>query len=560
MAAQPGCAALGVSALVALDESFGWRRHAAGAATLWFKGHLDAIDPERLAADAASWWIAPSAEAFGDWAASLDGHFALVVERPDWIGLAVDRVRSIPLFIARSGERIALGADAPALAERLGLEAIDADAALAIAMAGYTVGRDVLVRGIEALLPGEVVVVASDGPRPHRYAAYRPWRILDRGDERLRDGLVGAIDEAIDRLVAGTRGRTIAVPLSAGLDSRLVASALRHRGIRDVRLFAYGLSDNHEARASRAIAERLGYPWTFVPVTRAAQRDLFASERHRAYLRFADSLTAVPFRQDMLAIETLTGTGWMPRDAVIVNGNSGDFISGNHIVPSLRAPPPGPDANARRRRLLEALLDKHFALWRALATPDNRARMARRIEVAWSDLGAELGDPGADHGLFEAIEFQDRQAKYVIAGQRIYEFLGLDWRLPLWDRALLGFWESAPLSAKAGQRLWRETLAALDWGGVWRPMDWPRPLAPAWVRPLRLAARGIAAPLGRERWHAIDRHLFGPLTDVLANAAVVPYGCAVLDRRGARHAVAWFAEDYLADKGLGFDGTPAVNP
>ena len=32
--------------------------------------------------------------------------------------------------------------------------------------------------------------------------------------------------------------------------------------------------------------------------------------------------------------------------------------------------------------------------------------------------------------------FIDRQSKYVINGQRIYEYYGYEWRLPLWDKGL----------------------------------------------------------------------------------------------------------------------------
>ena len=46
----------------------------------------------------------------------------------------------------------------------------------------------------------------------------------------------------------------------------------------------------------------------------------------------------------------------------------------------------------------------------------------------------------------------------MITGQRIYECLGHDWRLPLWDNDYLDFWETVPLRFKAGQRLYNEML------------------------------------------------------------------------------------------------------
>jgi asparagine synthase (glutamine-hydrolysing) len=534
-----------------MEARFGWRRLDASATSLWFKGYLNGSAPESLLDALARWATAPDIQDFGRWVGGLDGHFALAVETPGWLALAVDRVRSIPLFVARAADRMLAGADAPGLAERLDLGDVAPDAALALAMAGYTVGWDALIQGVRPLLPGECAVLAGGDVRTRRYALYRPWRVVSRTGAAWRNALVEATDTVFDKLVASTAGRPIAVPLSAGLDSRLVASALRHRGVRDVRLFAYGIPGNHEATASRVIAERLGYPWTFVPVTRAAQADLFRSAEHDDYLRFADSLTAVPFRQDFLALRTLHARGWLPADAVIVNGNSGDYITGNHIPPVLRVPPPaGLGAEARLARVIDALVAKHFALWRSLATPTRRVRIAARLRAALHDLGAAPDDPAGDHGLYEASEFEDRQCKYVIAGQRIYEFLGFDWRLPLWDLAYLDLWEGVPLELKAGQRLYRETLAALDWGGVWQPMDWPRTVAPAWIRPLRLAAKLACAPLGRGRWHRVERRLFEPLTDTLGNMGAVPYRTALLDDRGWRHAVAWFAETYLAGKGI----------
>ena len=56
----------------------------------------------------------------------------------------------------------------------------------------------------------------------------------------------------------------------------------------------------------------------------------------------------------------------------------------------------------------------------------------------WGEIADEInGLPEKidnDFGLYEFSEFKNRQTKYVITVQRVYEFFGYEWRLPLWDK------------------------------------------------------------------------------------------------------------------------------
>ena len=173
----------------------------------------------------------------------------------------------------------------------------------------------------------------------------------------------------------------------------------------------------------------------------------------------------------------------------------------------------------------------------------------RSIETA----GGAISDLGHDYGLYEYAEFQDRQCKYVITGQRIYEFLGYDWRMPLWDNEYIRFWERATLVEKAGQSLYARMLKNANWGGVWRDVPVNRKnIRPLWLMPLRFTAKAIHAPLGRARWHRFERRFFQYWMDTTCHSACVPYHRAACDRHGARHVMAWLALQYLERKGLAF--------
>jgi uncharacterized membrane protein len=144
---------------VAIQESYGWNCHRAGAITLWFKGWMHGLDGAQLAKriDAAGGAISP--EWIGNLLLEGDGHYALVVAGPGWAVAAVDWVRSIPLAAAQVGGRWIVDDQPERLRKRAGLSTadIDPDAALAIAMAGYTIDAAAFYRGIELLVPGELI-------------------------------------------------------------------------------------------------------------------------------------------------------------------------------------------------------------------------------------------------------------------------------------------------------------------------------------------------------------------------------------------------------------------
>lgn len=554
--AQTAAPAPGASAAADFSrlEAGAWRRVGEGPVRILLRGYVEGDTLQRLAGALAQ----PGADAGAAVSAALagaHGHFALALAGAEWAVVAVDWVRSIPLFYAACDGAWAVDDNAERLRRRAGLdrEALDSDGALAIAMAGYTIDRATLYRGLEMLGPGECAVLrAGAAPRRLRYYAYRPWRVRGRDPAHAEAELAETTLDVVHRMIASLEGRPLAVPLSAGCDSRLVVSAARHLGFKDLRCFAYGRAGNFEAEASRAIAERLGYRWAFAPLTIRGQRRFFAGEAHRRYLDYADSCASVPFVQDMSAMMALKAQGFIPDDAVIANGNSGDYISGMHIAPTLRTPPaPGLSAAERKERIVGALADKHFALWQALRTPANLERIKALLWRSIESAGGALGDPVCDHGLYEYAEFQDRQCKYVITGQRIYEFLGHVWRLPLWDNAYLRFWEGVPLAEKAGQALYARMLHAENWGGVWRdiPVN-AKSIRPRWLMPLRYAAKLTHAPLGAQRWHRFERKYFQYWMDLTCNSAITAYAPTLADKRGARHSVAWLAEGYLAGKGV----------
>ena len=549
------------SEVLNFDNEAGWTVASSDDVTCWFSGYLNDGSQGQAAAVNIAKLLKPLFRneiqtEIVDVLRNLDGHFAIAARGPNWTLAAVDAIRSIPLSIAETAAGLTVGPSGNRLVGSNELNELDVDAVISFAMAGYTIGRTTLYRDVVQLMPGEFYYSSNDQtPEIGSYWGYRPTGRDRRDRAPLRRALVDETLQILENLVASSVDRPIVVPLSAGLDSRLVVSGLHHMGIRDVRCFAYGRPGNFEAEASRKIAEHLGYEWTFVPYSLEQQRQTFSSADHRAFLAFADHLCALPFLQDFHAVQVLKNEGYIPAAAVIVNGQSGDYLTGNHIPKELWETPDNMDKETRWTRIVSAMIEKHFSHWEMLKTPDNLSslelQLRRELDATGIDFDREAID---DFGIYEALEFRNRQAKYVIGGQRVYDYHGLDWRLPLWDKSYMSFWQDVPLDAKKGRNLFREMLVEQNWGGVWQGWDFPQRTTPVSLAAARFALKSLNAPFGRSQWHRFERRYLDYFMDLLCNYAVVSYRRVAQDKRGFRNGLSWHIEAYLRDKGLGLDG------
>jgi len=543
------------SARLMFDESYGWARFANGGVTFWFKGYEQSRHGAALAREAAA--LPSDRRKIEAWLRTLDGSFALAVETLAWTLVATDRVGSMPLIWTRRDGRVYVTQDGRALERELSLGPSDIDPAGAgsIALAGYTIGADTLYQGVHRLLPGQYLMLDGKQDAAAAYHQWRPWQPADAEPDELVEQLSRLHERIIDKLVKSAGGRPILVPLSAGLDSRMILSGLVAAGYRKLRAFTYGLPGNREALLAKRIAERLGVDWSFHAYSQAALRGAVASAAHQSYEAYADSLTGIHFPQDYFALTALIEDRSAGPDTIVVNGQTGDFITGNHILPPLTEPALDATPASRMDRILETALNKHFKMWRALQTAEFLDPIRRRLRQDVAVAGGLPASALGDHGVYEYSEFVNRQSKYVIHGQRCYEFLGLDWRLPLWDRDYLDFWGAAPLAAKRGQKLYRAVLERDNWGGVWRdlPIN-PLRVRPAWMVPIRLALKVAHAPLGRARWRKFERRHLEYWTAPLCSYAPWSYRRIARDRRGHANALAWYCEAYLNAKGVAWDG------
>lgn len=378
---------------------------------------------------------------------SADGAFAAVQARPDRVIAAVDRTRSVPLFYASHAGRALISDDAYWIAGQLPPESRDPIPEAEFLAIGYVTGRDTLHPRIKQLLAGETlsVTVGAAVVETNRYFLYGHGPYRDASAAELLLEWESTLARIIERLIRSVDGRPIVVPLSGGLDSRLLLLELWRSGYDNVRAFTYGVRGHSEGRIAEQVARELGVPWTHVEYTRDRWHHWYRSPEYAAYVRYADGLSAVAHVQDWPAVWEMQRAGQVPEDAVFMPGHNGGFLFGENGNLHRIAHPSLEDLVWNLERV-------HYHNWR-VRDPRLRRAMRRRLVEAVGDV--PLDRHGSATSAWERWEWQERQAKFMTNSVRVYEFWGFDWRLPYWDVEAIEFWTHVPLHLRARARLHR---------------------------------------------------------------------------------------------------------
>ncbi len=408
------------------------------AGYLWHEGKILRGDPRQIFPAAC-----PPAR-FVEILKAADGCFALALETDTHILAAVDKIRSRPLFYALDHGSLLLSPDAHELRAQLGNPPLDESALAEFLLAGYTCCGDTLCAPIKQLEAGQHLIwdklsqtlalgdhfVYRQQYEPHQ----DPLEALDQTHLRV-----------FERLTAAAAGRTLVVPLSGGLDSRLIAVMLKRLGYPKVICYTFGNSLQDECVTSRKVAKFLNLPWLIVEQNRRMWYQAYHSEEMRRYFRFGTNLSSLPHVHDWLAVKTLLEREQIPSDAILVPGHSGGFSQGADL-PGLFAD----RDELTRRELLDLILREHYDLW--LCANDQRHKLFGARVSECLQLPETIQTPIAA-SLFDLWDWRQRQSKLYVNSLRIYDFFGLDWQLPLWDRDYLDFWTRVPLELRLDRAL-----------------------------------------------------------------------------------------------------------
>ncbi|WP_348657815.1 asparagine synthase-related protein [uncultured Thalassospira sp.] len=384
-------------------------------------------------------------------------HFGLILRSGGAIFAAVDKIQSFPVFFECEDSQLKIvSADGRVFRNPSYSTSFNRDTAELFRATGYCFGGDTLLNNVRRLRPGELLYQGEGAVELLRYYVYQP-RFSDESNEKgqLVSQLGDVLNGIVGELLARNRDKTVLLSLSAGLDSRLLLGKLVEHGCRDLIAFSYGASGNMEATEAEKFAKSLGVKWRFLPETKSDLAD-FRNGNGAEYLRFSSGVHTSPVFTEYYALKQLAELGYSRKNAVVVNGQSGDFITGGHLSPVKNF-----------SDLSQVLSKKHFSLMHKLGEyPQGNLEGEAWLRQWAEDNDFDIEDY-SENDLFSLhlhFEWQERQSSYIVNQQRACDWFDLAWEMPLWSPKLMDFFAEVPIELQLKQELYKTYLQSWNFG------------------------------------------------------------------------------------------------
>lgn len=378
----------------------------------------------------------------------LNGNWALIVLRGNILYAAVDRTRSFPLLYNQASGGLRLTDDFDRMCHngvRWCSEAVEE-----FLWSGYPAGKLTLADEVYQIPAGTFLCydVGTKGKWLSRYFTFSPRGDNPDSDDQLSERLAELLDDSVRRAAEAVRGKII-LPLSGGMDSRVIAASLKRNEYDNVVCFSYGRKGNPESAASEHIAKALNYEWHFVEYSPATWSKCMFSGEMKEYLAFACNGCSMPVYSNWYAVKSLCERRIVSPGDAFVPGHTGDFLSGGHIPSDLFV-----EQRVTAEEVLPLIMKKHFSRW-----PDSPPDVIRS-RLSKNALAGTNGEPLNNivaAGLCETWNWKERQAKMIINSGRIYEYFGFPWFVPLWDSELTDFYLTVPFRLRCNRRLFMKS-------------------------------------------------------------------------------------------------------
>ena len=380
---------------------------------------------------------------------SANGTFSVIIQnKQSALWIATDRLRYFPLFYRKKNDDLVVSDEITDLFEPNEYRELDEESCLAFRGLGYTLGKKTLLKDIFQIQAGEYIVYDNHNIVQSFYYQHFS-EIKDISFDVAKEKLKNILKNVGKRMSAFLCNRQILLPLSGGLDSRLIAYMLKKEGVENVLCFTYGKKEgNPEWQYSRETSAKLGFKWLFIDYTLINDTEYHRQKQFISYYQYAAQYVSKFYFTQYFAADYLTEKMKFPLESVILPGHGGDFFSGSHLRPYMKN-------YTEIYTIAKDLQISHFHTNGLIETSIKEKNIIKNL------IQTELTDISPLFNNIENWDLKERQAKYIFNSNKLWEYRGMDCYMPLCDNELMDFFVSLPFEYRINQKLYKTVLYEL---------------------------------------------------------------------------------------------------
>ena len=326
-------------------------------------------------------------------------------------------IRAAPIFYLREGAHTIISDSPEFILKQMKTVSLDQLSVLEFLSTGYVTGKRTLIEGLYTLQAGEALHIRDGTMEVGDQYLYNTKKIENKSKEEFQAEFLRITENVFTDLKKDLGGRTAVVSLSGGYDSRLIVAMMKLYDFPNVICLNYGAADNLESRTSKKIAEKLGYPWLYIPYTANMWQSLFDDEIFPHYVRFSHQMVSCSHLQELPSTRQFLKMFPDTKKYVFIPGHAMDFLVGGHISDSLMGNPKFSD-------IIDYIIKRHYALIGPIKDSSIIDELTKQIK----HYSSFCHEP---FRIYELWEWRERQAKWIISANRPYQFFDFQWANPL---------------------------------------------------------------------------------------------------------------------------------
>ena len=371
-----------------------------------------------------------SIESLKDVLGNLAGHFAFVFYNDKKLLMVNDCVSSFPLFYFSENDYLQIRDRIQFDTKIKSYQSAQIDQFIS---SGFTLNDDLLFSDFKRLPNGSFLLFENEMLSIETYLnKHKNIQVQTHNVSQLEKKYGETLDDVFGRIYKQNKKNQILIPLSGGLDSRLILSKMIEAGHQNIKCFTYGQENSFEHEIAEKICKKLDVDWQFISFNKQVFEKYF-TEEYQAYSNYAFNGSSLPYEQDFLALlEYKNRVGWEETSAVL-SGFGADVLAGSWLPSDIA----WKTINLSKSGLIAYILqNKKFFLSESLTL--NKKDLEQKIAAYFKEI--KINNKQDFLHKLNHWGFDHRVSKYQVGGMRAFEKLGLRWTLPFCDKKYFDFW------------------------------------------------------------------------------------------------------------------------